>query len=103
MKQETPTEYDYIKMPNDSFFEQTLNEMNQGKITSPDYYKLPEPEVIDLIERLAKDSKDILSVEQIVSLSHLLTYILRFPYKGKLDDLKKAKYYLDRLLQCKEN
>lgn len=82
-------------------FSSVLKEMKIGNVVKPNYYNLPESEVIELMERLAKDSVEVLTPVQQVSLAHMLSYVLRFPYKGGLDDLKKAKYYLDRILKWK--
>lgn len=81
-------------------FEETLAEMKHGKnAIKPNYYKIPESEVVELFERLGNDSTEYLSTSQIINLSHCIKYLLRAPYKGKLEDLQKAKFFLDRILE----
>jgi hypothetical protein len=54
-----------------------------------------EVEVIDVIEAAISDVRDPVLAYQV---SNALKYLLRFPHKGGVTDLRKAKWYLDRAL-----
>lgn len=46
-------------------------------------------------------TKELSSVDSIC-VFNIIKYISRYPQKGGLEDLKKAKWYLDRLIATKE-
>lgn len=64
-------------------------------VNSPPHYTQGKYEVIDVLEdwKLDKDAY----------LFNVVKYIARAPYKGELlEDLKKARYYLDRRIKMLE-
>ena len=68
-------------------------------VNHPPHYKLSEAfEAIDVIEAATKD----LGGYDAVSTANVLKYMLRWPNKNGLEDLKKAKWYLDHLIARKE-
>lgn len=64
------------------------------KVNHPNHYKSGGLEVIDIIE--AK-----LSPEQLKGyyLGNIMKYVFRHEYKDGITDLKKARWYLDRLIK----
>lgn len=75
------------------------NETETDMVNHPPHYKLSEQfEAIDVIEAATKD----LTGYDAVSTANVLKYVLRWPNKNGLEDLKKAKWYLDHLIERKE-
>ena len=63
-------------------------------VNHPKHYKMGRFEVIDILEDLAHDDPLIWQV---------LKYCSRYKHKGKpLEDLKKARWYLDRKISKME-
>lgn len=63
--------------------------MSEDNIDHPDHYNQGSIEVIDIIEDWGLDFK----------LGSVVKYVLRAPYKGnQLEDLKKAKWFLQRCI-----
>ncbi len=63
------------------------------KINHPDHYTAGKIEVYDFIEAWNLD----------FSIGNVVKYVARAPYKGtKLDDLKKAKWYLEKAIEREE-
>lgn len=97
-KQQEQEEWDsweselYIQKPKDD------------RVNSPSHYTSGRTEVIDVIEDAVKDAPDPVSG---VLQGNVLKYILRCWLKdSSSEDLKKAKWYLTRLIQyqvAKEN
>jgi hypothetical protein len=71
---------------------------NQGKsvdmVNHPPHYNQGRFETIDVIEDITRDMKGF----EAVNIGHVVRYISRFPYKNGLEDLKKAQWYLNRLI-----
>jgi hypothetical protein len=61
-------------------------------VHSPAHYTQGEMEVITAIEGLGLDYHQ----------GNILKYIARYKYKNGLEDLRKAKWYIDRLLYIEE-
>lgn len=73
----------------------------EDMIDKPPHYQEGGIETIDVIEAKmgGKDSPQV----QGYYLGNSLKYLTRAMYKGKfLQDIKKARYYLDRLINCVE-
>lgn len=70
---------------------------NQDLINSPPHYTVGTIETIDYI-------KDVESNEQFEGYcrGNVIKYISRYPHKGGLEDVKKAKVYLDWLIETLE-
>lgn len=68
--------------------------MNNDAI-NPNHYKLGgKLEVIDVIEAVTKDMTGM----EAVCTANALKYICRWKHKNGLEDLKKARWYLERLI-----
>ena len=67
-----------------------MNESDDDKVNHPSHYTSGKIEVIDFIE----------SWNLGFSLGNAIKYIARAPYKNdELEDLKKARWYIDREIQ----
>ena len=64
---------------------------------NPDHYKFGGLETFDYI-------KATLSLDQLIGFckGNIIKYISRAERKNKIEDLKKAKWYLDKLIQEQE-
>lgn len=70
-------------------------EIRGDAVNSPPHYTEGGIEVIDIIETKGFHNN--------YYLGNVLKYVLRSPYKGKeLEDLKKARYYLERYIRLLE-
>ena len=72
----------------------TTVKTDQNRIT-PDYYKKGNIEVIDMIDDQFGTDMDLLIG---FYSGVIIKYLFRFTHKHGLEDLEKAKYYLDRIL-----
>ena len=71
----------------------SLKEKNNSKWDHPNHYNQGEIEVIDFIDDWNLSFYP----------GNIIKYVARAPYKNnELEDLKKAKFYLDRLISLKE-
>lgn len=73
-------------------------------VNHPDHYKSENGmEVIDVIESFTSDLNGI----QATDTGNVIKYILRWKKKNGLEDLKKAQWYLNHLInnieKCEEN
>ncbi|KAA9238587.1 MULTISPECIES: DUF3310 domain-containing protein [Aerococcus] len=68
--------------------------MEETKI-KPEYYRqdVDGPDVIDVIDMLGIEDGYVGFM-----IGNVLKYLVRFPFKGGLEDLLKAREYLDRLI-----
>lgn len=64
----------------------------------PDHYKQGKYETIDVIESIVEDFESHL-------VGTIVKYISRYKYKNGIEDLKKAEWYLQKLIEVysKEN
>ena len=68
---------------------------NVDVVNHPQHYQSETGlETIDVIEAFTFDLKGI----EAVCTGNVLKYICRWPQKNGLEDLKKARWYLDRLI-----
>ena len=76
---------------------QTFNLTVDDRVNSPSHYTSGKQEVIDIIESAIKDAPSpIFGLLQ----GQVLKYMLRVWLKDNpLEDLKKARWYLDRLIE----
>ena len=86
----TPDEWDYVNKIN----KQLRQSKKEGDdVSSPFHYNNSNIECIDAIK--AVSSKE--EFEGYLR-ANVLKYIWRFRYKDNIKDLRKAKWYLDRLI-----
>lgn len=81
----------------------TASEQNfVGSVNHPSHYNHGGRETIDIIKDHLEDSD--WNAYQGGLLFNVYKYIDRAPYKGKLlEDLEKARWYLDKLIEGVEN
>ena len=89
------------KVTVDGYEYETLNQQlftPAKDATNPDYYKNKPIEIIDCIASITygKDGFGGFLVGQVVK------YVARYNEKNGLEDLKKAKWYLDKLITSLE-
>lgn len=69
-------------------------------INSPQHYRFARFEAIEIIEAV---SRTIAKPKWAFLNSNVLKYVMRWPRKDGLRDLKKARWYLDRLIADMED
>ena len=67
---------------------------DDSMINHPRHYNQYRIEVIDIIEDATKDMTGI----EAVCIANVLKYVLRYKYKNGFEDLKKARFYLDKVI-----
>lgn len=65
---------------------------------SPSHYKYGDIEVIDYIDQVCK----LYDGEQASYVANVIKYVSRSPLKNGVEDLRKARWYLDRLIEKTE-
>lgn len=68
-------------------------------VSKPSHYTYGKLECIDVIKEIT-NGNDTIGIEAFC-LGNVIKYLWRYKHKNGLEDLKKAKWYLDRLI--KEN
>jgi hypothetical protein len=63
-------------------------------VNHPPHYQADGIECIDVIEAVTRDMKGM----HAVCTANVLKYLWRWPKKGGVESLKKARWYLDRLI-----
>lgn len=67
-------------------------------VDHPKHYISNEIEAIEVIEAFTKELKGM----DAVCTANVIKYILRWPNKGGVEDLEKARWYLDKLINIKK-
>jgi hypothetical protein len=73
-------------------------ETDDKMVSHPDHYKSGKYEVIDIIDEFTKD----LSGTEAVCTANAIKYILRWKKKNGIQDVKKAIWYLQHLVDKEE-
>lgn len=74
-------------------------EVKEDKINHPKHYKLGNGlETIDIVEAVTVNLQGI----EAVCVGNVLKYICRYSKKNGLEDLKKAQWYLNHLIEKME-
>lgn len=74
-------------------------QMKQEMVNHPPHYQSKAGiEVFDVIKAFTEDLQGSMAVTQ----GNIIKYILRWPKKNGLEDLKKARWYLEQLIKEKE-
>ena len=68
-------------------------------VNHPAHYVACGIECIDVIEAVTQDMRGM----DAVCTANVLKYLWRWPKKGGIESLKKARWYLDRLIEQKES
>ena len=86
-------------------------------INKPEHYTFGKYECIDVIEELSKQNDKYECIDVIEELSkqndlqgaegflygNIIKYLWRYKHKNGIEDLQKARWYLDRLISNTEN
>lgn len=73
-------------------------EVDDKMVSHPDHYKSGKYEVIDIIDEFTKDMKGT----EAVCTANAIKYILRWKKKNGIQDVKKAIWYLQHLVDSQE-
>ena len=76
---------------------ETETETGFDVVAKPEHYNTNLPEGVEVIDIIAAQTAS-LSGMQAVAQANLIKYTLRWQKKNGVEDLKKARYYLDRLI-----
>lgn len=68
--------------------------MSKDMVNNPDHYKSGGMEAIDVIRAFTEDLRGMEAVDT----GNVLKYMLRWKKKNGLEDLKKARWYLNDLI-----
>lgn len=68
---------------------------SKDMVNHPSHYTHGKFECIDVLEDI---TKDLTGIEAICT-ANAVKYLWRWKHKNGLEDLKKARWYLDRLIQ----
>ena len=68
-------------------------------VNSPKHYRFGGLELIDIIDAMLNE--DMFTPTEGFYVATILQYMIRFPRKNGVQDLNKARYYLDRLIKMK--
>ena len=70
-------------------------------INKPEHYTFGKFECIDVIEELSKQNN--LQGAEGFLYGNIIKYLWRYKHKNGVEDLQKARWYLDRLISNTEN
>jgi hypothetical protein len=90
----TMSNYDYF--PRAEMYKAAITKASREMIDHPDHYNFGEIEAIDVIEDQG--------LGEAFCAANVIKYIMRYKHKGtSLEDLKKVKWYTERLISYYEN
>lgn len=73
--------------------------MSNDNVNHPEHYQTPNGlETIDVIEAF---TSDLMGIEAVCT-GNILKYMCRWKKKNGLEDLKKARWYLEKLIEKME-
>lgn len=81
-----------------NYFEPINNKSTEDIVNNPKHYTQGAIECIDVIEEITKPCSKF----EAYIIGTVLKYLWRFKFKNGLEDLKKARWYLDRLINNME-
>lgn len=76
-----------------------VKKIEKNNINHPSHYTQGSIECIDAIAEAVKDLKGIAATDT----GNVIKYMWRWQYKGGLEDLRKAKWYLEHLINILED
>lgn len=75
-----------------------INYENYDSVNSPKHYTQGKYETIDVI----LDTVKYLPGDQGYLLGNILKYLIRYPHKNGEEDLRKARWYINKLIEVYE-
>lgn len=73
--------------------------MEKENVNHPSHYTQGKFETIEVIEEFTKDLEGI----DAFCIGNAVKYLSRWPYKNGVEDLKKAVWYINKVVERKEN
>lgn len=73
--------------------------MEKENVNHPSHYTQGKFETIKVIEEFTKDLEGI----EAFCIGNAVKYLSRWPYKNGVEDLKKAIWYINKVVERKEN
>ena len=73
--------------------------MQKENVNHPSHYTQGKFETIEVIEEFTKDLEGI----EAFCIGNAVKYLSRWPYKNGVEDLKKAIWYINKVVERKEN
>lgn len=71
-----------------------LEDIEMDNVNKPEHYTYGKYECIDVIKEITKD----LTGEEAFCIGNAIKYLWRWKHKNGIEDVKKARWYLDRLI-----
>lgn len=71
-----------------------LEDIEMDNVNKPEHYTYSKYECIDVIKEITKD----LTGEEAFCIGNAIKYLWRWKHKNGIEDVKKARWYLDRLI-----
>ena len=71
-----------------------LEDIEMDNVNKPEHYTYSKYECIDVIKEITKD----LNGEEAFCIGNAIKYLWRWKHKNGIEDVKKARWYLDRLI-----
>ncbi|KIX91479.1 hypothetical protein TP70_02265 [Staphylococcus microti] len=84
-----PYDSDWEKIPSSKKIEYN------NSVNSPIHYNYGKIEVIDFIDQVTSPYSSYLAF----MIGNVIKYVARAPFKNEIEDLKKARWYLDRAIE----
>jgi len=84
-----------IIYPNETENQEYETTINPDNVNHPAHYNVGGIEAIDVIEAFTNNLNGIYATDT----ANVIKYILRWPRKNGLEDLKKAQWYLNHLIK----
>jgi len=72
---------------------------DKDMVNSPPHYNSSNIECIDAMKAMSNGAMDMIEPHQAYCWQNAFKYLWRWPYKSGLEDLKKCRWYLDRLIK----
>lgn len=77
------------------WFVDKLEDIEMDNVNKPQHYTYSKYECIDVIKEITKD----LNGEEAFCIGNAIKYLWRWKHKNGIEDVKKARWYLDRLIK----
>ena len=78
--------------------EETIKEEPKDNVNHPSHYTNGKYECIDILQDITKDLTGL----EAVCTAHAVKYLWRWKYKNGVEDLKKANWYINKLIETIE-
>ena len=83
-----------VKVVKETLAEEYERSKKEDNVNHPSHYTQGAIECIDAIK---EDTKGLLGIEAVCT-ANIIKYVWRWKFKNGVEDLRKARWYLDRLI-----